>query len=133
MCFFFFQAEDGIRDLIVTGVQTCALPIYHIRLETVDRFVPHSDFYTIDVADWIGKSAAATDIRAFCGRHPELIGELAIAGIEEPFHTNQQLIEKIAAKYLLAIQEAGKIYRHINQEKGRGRFITEISIDETDT
>src|SRR5206468_5745685 len=27
VCFFFFQAEDGIRDLIVTGVQTCALPI----------------------------------------------------------------------------------------------------------
>src|SRR2546421_3195637 len=27
LCFFFFQAEDGIRDLIVTGVQTCALPI----------------------------------------------------------------------------------------------------------
>src|SRR2546421_3820003 len=26
-CCFFFQAEDGIRDLIVTGVQTCALPI----------------------------------------------------------------------------------------------------------
>src|SRR5260221_10189877 len=27
-CFFFFQAEDGIRDHCVTGVQTCALPIY---------------------------------------------------------------------------------------------------------
>src|SRR5256885_9659313 len=27
-CFFFFQAEDGIRDYKVTGVQTCALPIY---------------------------------------------------------------------------------------------------------
>src|SRR2546425_5464110 len=27
MCFFFFQAEDGIRDKLVTGVQTCALPI----------------------------------------------------------------------------------------------------------
>src|SRR6266496_2041620 len=27
--FFFFQAEDGIRDLYVTGVQTCALPILH--------------------------------------------------------------------------------------------------------
>src|SRR2546429_5135616 len=26
--FFFFQAEDGIRDVAVTGVQTCALPIY---------------------------------------------------------------------------------------------------------
>src|SRR3989440_830788 len=30
--FFFFQAEDGIRDLIVTGVQTCALPIYPLGL-----------------------------------------------------------------------------------------------------
>src|SRR5712664_4785759 len=29
--FFFFQAEDGIRDLIVTGVQTCALPISDVR------------------------------------------------------------------------------------------------------
>src|SRR2546430_8356017 len=29
MLFFFFQAEDGIRDLTVTGVQTCALPILH--------------------------------------------------------------------------------------------------------
>src|SRR2546430_7643549 len=30
--FFFFQAEDGIRDLTVTGVQTCALPILEARL-----------------------------------------------------------------------------------------------------
>src|SRR2546429_3161786 len=31
LCFFFFQAEDGIRDVAVTGVQTCALPICHMR------------------------------------------------------------------------------------------------------
>ena len=30
-CFFFFQAEDGIRDDLVTGVQTCALPISHLQ------------------------------------------------------------------------------------------------------
>src|SRR2546430_6100334 len=35
-CFFFFQAEDGIRDLTVTGVQTCALPI----LQGKDRQSP---------------------------------------------------------------------------------------------
>src|SRR5438093_6556143 len=97
-------ADEAVREL--KWNKPYHVDADHIRLETVDRFIPHSDFYTIDVADWIGKSAAATDIRAFCGRHPELIGELAIAGIEEPFHTNQQLIEKIAAKYLLAIQEA---------------------------
>src|SRR3712207_7211172 len=30
LCFFFFQAEDGIRDIGVTGVQTCALPIFQL-------------------------------------------------------------------------------------------------------
>src|SRR5437762_12810358 len=30
LCFFFFQAEDGIRDTSVTGVQTCALPIFEV-------------------------------------------------------------------------------------------------------
>src|SRR5204862_674279 len=35
LCFFFFQAEDGIRDLYVTGVQTCALPI--LRADAAPR------------------------------------------------------------------------------------------------
>src|SRR6266481_7573219 len=34
-CFFFFQAEDGIRAGTVTGVQTCALPIYRRRLKEI--------------------------------------------------------------------------------------------------
>src|SRR2546430_8402095 len=37
--FFFFQAEDGIRDLTVTGVQTCALPIYFSRYRSRDLSV----------------------------------------------------------------------------------------------
>src|SRR5204862_4638229 len=38
LVFFFFQAEDGIRDLYVTGVQTCALPIFHLcGAEDADR------------------------------------------------------------------------------------------------
>src|SRR5690606_39743746 len=39
--FFFFQAEDGIRDFHVTGVQTCALPISRERLAGVDRARDH--------------------------------------------------------------------------------------------
>src|SRR5256885_8310677 len=34
-CFFFFQAEDGIRDYKVTGVQTCALPISWMLIQTL--------------------------------------------------------------------------------------------------
>src|SRR2546426_6434323 len=36
--FFFFQAEDGIRDYKVTGVQTCALPIYHLARHSAVAF-----------------------------------------------------------------------------------------------
>src|SRR2546427_10541835 len=40
--FFFFQAEDGIRDLTVTGVQTCALPIYvRHEVDVLRRIVQH--------------------------------------------------------------------------------------------
>jgi tagaturonate epimerase len=104
----------------------------HIRLQTVDRFIPHSDFYTIDVADWIGKPADAKAVEAFIGRHAELVGRLTIPRIEWPFQTTRADVERIVGKYLLAVQEAGKIYRHIAQIKGDGKFITEVSMDETD-
>jgi hypothetical protein len=103
----------------------------HIRLETVGRFIPHSDFYTIDVADWIGKPASAEALQAFSRRHEELVGRTAIPGIEQPFATTRAEVERVAGQYLLAVQEAGKIHRHIAKEKGEGKFITEVSMDET--
>jgi hypothetical protein len=105
----------------------------HIRLETVDRFVPHSDFYTIDVADWIGKPADPQAVTAFVKRHGELSGKISVPGIATPFQTTAADVERIAGKYLLAVQEAGRIYRHILRAKGEGQFITEVSMDETDT
>src|SRR5688572_17957971 len=45
----------------------------HIRLETVDRFLASSDFFTIDVADFIGKPAARSLVDDFIKRHPELM------------------------------------------------------------
>jgi hypothetical protein len=105
----------------------------HIRLETVDRFLPHSDFYTIDVADWIGKPADAKAVQAFVKRHAELAGKISIPGIAQPFTTTSADVERIVGKYLLAVQEAGKIYRHIAKAKGEMNFITEVSMDETDS
>ncbi len=94
----------------------------HIRLETVDRFLPSSNFYTIDVADWIGKPAAPEQVRHLLDRHPEL----AATGLD------RAKLEKIAQKYLAAVTEAGSIYRHIAKAKGPGGFVTEVSMDETD-
>src|SRR5690606_40144401 len=47
MCFyfFFFQAEDGIRDFHVTGVQTCALPIY--KAYTNGQYDPDKSLYEL--------------------------------------------------------------------------------------
>ncbi|HYG23010.1 MAG TPA: tagaturonate epimerase family protein [Verrucomicrobiae bacterium] len=105
----------------------------HIRLETVDRFVPHSDFFTIDVADSIGKPAQADAVKAFADRHPELAGRVDIPGVEGGINASRAEVERIANKFLYAVQEAAVIYRHIVKAKGEGKFITEVSMDETDS
>jgi hypothetical protein len=105
----------------------------HIRLDTVDRFVSTSDFFTIDVADSIAKPAAVETVRALAERHPELIGRVSIPGVAEHFQTARAEIERIANKFLFAVQEAGEIYRHVAKLKGEGNFIAEVSMDETDS
>src|SRR5437763_14739952 len=82
----------------------------HIRLNTVDGFLSSSDFYTIDVADAIGRPAAGDAVRAFAERHPDLSGRLEIPGIETPFQTTRAVVERLAGKYLSAVQDAGRIY-----------------------
>src|SRR5207247_5288878 len=46
---FFFQAEDGIRDPLVTGVQTCALPIYPLRPEPLRAAAADAVVIEVDV------------------------------------------------------------------------------------
>ena len=105
----------------------------HIRLETVDPFIAPSDFFTIDVADSIGKPADAKDVKAFVDRHPELAGKIVIPNASGAFTTTHAEVGRVANKFLLAVQDAGKIYRHIAKAKGEKNFITEVSMDETDS
>ena len=71
--------------------------------------------------------------QAFVDRHRELIGTIDDPADRRPFHTTRAECERIAGKYLLAVQDAGAIYRHIAAAKGAGNFITEVSMDETDS
>src|SRR2546427_9205926 len=70
--FFFFQAEDGIRDLTVTGVQTCALPQ---RALPVWRGLQHSERRI--VADDSGAMAGRTLVPRPRERHRPPLGTLA--------------------------------------------------------
>ena len=105
----------------------------HINIKTVDRFIDACDFYTIDVADSIGQPSEPADVHAFVTRHAELAGSLSIPGVSRPLQIDSNSIAQVGAKYLAAVREAGVIYRHIEERKGRGRFITEVSMDETDS
>jgi hypothetical protein len=105
----------------------------HIGLATVDRFFDASDFYTIDVADFIGKPADPSAITTFVEAHPELLGEIRIQGIDQPLTISAELLKATACKFLAAVQQAAAIYRKIESRKGRGNFITEVSMDETDS
>jgi tagaturonate epimerase len=105
----------------------------HINFDTVDRFLAASDFYTIDVADWIGKPAEEADTQAFAARHPELLGALQIPGATAAALIDDSFLRQTAGKYLAAVKEAGRIYRKIEERKGKGDFIPEVSMDETDS
>jgi tagaturonate epimerase len=104
----------------------------HITLQTVDRFLAPCDFYTIDVADFIGQPAPQSVIDDFVKRHPELLGRVLLAGVDETLEVTPANLHQTAHKFFAVVQEAGKVYRKIESAKGAGNFIPEVSMDETD-
>ena len=102
----------------------------HINMDTVDKYLDCSDFFTIDVADSIGQAPEGDAVEAFVEKHPELVGSVSIEGIDEPIEITREYVEEVAGKYLSAVAEAAKIYRHIESKKDE--FIAEVSMDETD-
>lgn len=125
-------ADKAVADLGWTGEYL--LDADHINLSTVDRFVAPCDFFTLDVADDIGEAADPADVTAFIGKHPELIGTVAIEGIDQPFEITREDVERTANQFLKATQKAAAIYQHIVTAKGGvDNFVTEVSMDETDS
>jgi hypothetical protein len=113
-------ADAAVRDLGWSG--SYYVDADHINLTTVDRFLDASDFYTLDVAAAIGKPAPEADLDAFVARHAELVESSG----------SREAVARTAGKYLFAVQEAGRIYRHIASRRDPDSFVTEVSMDETD-
>jgi hypothetical protein len=102
----------------------------HINLDTVDRFIESSDFFTIDVASYIGKRAGNNEIKAFLQGAKKYAGVLKIPGIVNPMRVSINQIAGIGEKYLFAAIKACEIFRKIEKSKGKGNFVTEVSMDE---
>ncbi|MBR6831478.1 MAG: hypothetical protein IKM58_05285 [Tidjanibacter sp.] len=122
------EADNAVKAMGYTGPYF--VDADHINMSNVDKFIEASDFFTIDLADFIGKQADEASVAAFVENNAKYIGQLNIPGIAEPFNVTKELLVEMANKYLYAAQEAGRIYRHIAEAKGEGNFIPEVSMDE---
>lgn len=104
----------------------------HISIATVEPFLACSDFFTLDVADCIGKPAPDSAIESFIANHRSLIGRIEMPGLSSPIEIDEGRLRATAKKYLAAVIRAGETYRHILAAKGAEPFVTEVSMDETD-
>lgn len=104
----------------------------HIGLKTVDAFIPGSNFYTLDVADFVEEEPEGEDYADFLAANKKYLGSLQVPGIATPFEVTEQVLRETADKFLAAIKQAGHIYRYIAEQKGADNFVTEVSVDETD-
>lgn len=124
------EADNAVKSL--GWESSYCVDADHINLSNVDRFIAHSDFFTLDVAMYIGNESSADDVAAF-KKSCEIFGDkVAIPGITEPIIITDSLLEEVAGKYLAAVKEARKIYLHIEAAKGVGNFVTEVSMDEVE-
>ncbi|MFX0066866.1 MAG: tagaturonate epimerase family protein [Candidatus Hermodarchaeota archaeon] len=104
----------------------------HINLKNVNKFIKCSDFFTIDVAEFIGIEPSKAKLEHFLEKNKKYSGSLKIPGITKAYTITDESLGQIGLKFLNAVNEAGKIYRHIESVKGTGKFITEVSMDESD-
>jgi hypothetical protein len=124
------EADDAVKKL--NWNKSYYVDADHINLSNVDSFVEHSDFFTIDVADFIGKRAESGEIDAFLKNHSRYTGKLEIEGLETSFEVSKEDLQEIAEKYLYAIKKAAEIYNYLKDKKATDNFIAEVSMDEVE-
>lgn len=105
----------------------------HITLATFNRFIAASDYYTLDVAEAIGQPPADAEVESFLARHPELLRPIELPGQSRPIRMTREIAVRFARKYLLAARAAGQIYRAVAAARVGAPFVTEVSMDETES
>jgi len=125
------EADDAFAALGYTG--NYFVDADHINLSTVAPFVESADFFTLDVASFIGKESSDSTVFTFVASCAKYLGKLNIPEINHPFEITEDILVGIAGKFLAATQQASEIYNYLKENKGNGDFITEVSMDEVDS
>ena len=125
------EADSAVKALNYRGAYF--VDADHINLDTVSGYVESSDFFTLDVASFIGKESSPEKVEGFIASCQKYIGYLQIPGILEPLRISEELLRRLAGKFLAAIDHAAEIYTYLKREKGEGAFVTEVSMDEVES
>ncbi|WZL89574.1 tagaturonate epimerase family protein [Salinimicrobium sp. 3283s] len=103
----------------------------HINIKTVKPFLEVSNFFTIDVAEFIGKSAPEEEEEDFLNFFKAYSGDLHIPGIERKMQISKTHLREMLNNFLLAAKNAGEVYSYIQSKKEEYVHI-EVSIDEVE-
>ena len=122
------EADEAVRSLGWKGLYH--VDADHINLSNVDGYIEHSDFFTLDVADYIMKPADPASVASFVEENRKYSGKLKIPGIDGGYDITADRLQEIAGKFLFATQKAAALYRHISARKGADAMIPEVSMDE---
>lgn len=123
------EAKAAVHDLHWTD--SYFIDADHINLHNVESFIEASNFFTIDVADFIGKPGDSGKIESFVQNYSPYFGNISIPGINHTLKLDEEEVRNIAQTYYAPIEEARQIYQFIKSKKGNRPFISEISMDET--
>lgn len=105
----------------------------HINNKNVISFLEYSDFFTIDVADYVGKVANDAElIENFSTKSKKLLNKTLCYDSEgNKITITEEDIKICSQKYLSSVSEAKAIYDTIKKAKGENNFVAELSMDET--
>ncbi|MBI9072348.1 MAG: hypothetical protein JEY94_12165 [Melioribacteraceae bacterium] len=104
----------------------------HVNAKIIDQFIGSCDFFTIDVADYIGAPIEDAELQSFLEFNSKYIGNLVIPGIKEVYNITEEMLCNIAKKYLTAVIHASKLYKIIKENKKDDSYVIEVSMDETE-
>jgi tagaturonate epimerase len=129
-----FQTRDAVQSAVkdLEWRDSYFVDADHINWDTMEDFIDCSDYFTLDLVNYIGQSAPAEDIQAFVNANRKYLGTLKLGDSGRKLEITEEFLNRIAAQYLFAAQEAGRMYRHIESRKQGSDMVVEISMDETD-
>jgi hypothetical protein len=124
------EADAAVQQLGYTG--SYYVDADHINMETVDAFLPCSDFFTLDVAGKLGRPPASAETVMRYHAALAALGEVRIHPAASPLIYDEAVAAELIQAYGGAVEAAGMLYKKILLARPDGLFVVEVSMDETD-